>query len=336
MKSVIHLSSAILLVILLLAGTTIAQQEAPVNNFQPSDSTGSADNVLRVESELVLIDVSVLDNKRNFIPDLDKSNFHVYEDKVEQQIEIFSKERAPVSIGFVIDTSGSMRFKLKTVIEAAKKMLEMCKPGDEVFIVDMKDSLRIRFAQPYTTNIEEVKDKFKFMYPSGGTALLDGIAEAGKYAQKNAANRRRALIVLSDGDDRDSTIKTDDLVDQMREQDVQVYLIGFPEGYIGPDGAFLEMTSGKAKGLMKKIAEESGGQAFFPESLEQIGEMTVKIGKELTSQYTIGYYPNSDNGSNWRKLQVKLSDKDRKYVVRTRKGYFGKKELQEARTGKQK
>src|SRR5688572_30320184 len=115
MKSVIRLSSVILMAILLLAGTTIAQQEAPVNKFQPNDTAGSADNVLKVDSELVLIDVSVLDNKRNFIPDLDKSTFRVYEDKVEQQIEIFSKERAPVSIGFVIDTSGSMRFKLRTV-----------------------------------------------------------------------------------------------------------------------------------------------------------------------------------------------------------------------------
>jgi Ca-activated chloride channel homolog len=334
MKTALRLSLVILVMTsLFITGTALAQQEAfqkeafgtnPDSNQATTANT--SDNVLKINSELVLIDVSVLDNSRNFVPSLDKSSFRIFEDQVEQQIEVFSKESVPVSFGFVIDTSGSMRFKLKAVLEAAKKMLELCRPGDEIFIVDMKDPFRIRFVQPFTGNVEEAREKLDKMFSSGGTALLDGIAEAGKYAQDNASNRRRALIVMSDGDERDSTIKLDQLLDQVREMDLQVYLMGFPEGFINADGAFVETTRGKAKNLMKKIAEETGGQAFFPGSLDEIAPMTLKIGQELRSQYTIGYYPNNDSKSGqWHRLQVKLADRKNKFAVRTRNGYFAKK-----------
>jgi Ca-activated chloride channel homolog len=334
MKTALRLSSAVLMAVVLLLTTTVFaqqeafQQEAFVNNSNDKandKADASSDNVLKVDSELVLIDVTVLDKNRNFVPGLDKSSFHIYEDQVQQQIEIFSKESAPVSFGFVIDTSGSMRFKLKTVIESAKKLLELCRPGDEVFIVDMKDNLRIRFAQPFTTNFDEARAKLDKMYPSGGTALLDGIAAAGKYAQEHSSNRRRALIVMSDGDERDSTLKMEQLLDQVREMNLQVYLMGFPEGFINADGAFVETPRGKAKNLMKKIAEETGGQAFFPASLNEISPLTVKIGQELRSQYTMGYYPNGeDKAGQFHRLQVKLADKNQKFAVRTRNGYTSK------------
>lgn len=305
-------------------------QEGKGNNFAPAHNNANADatdKVISINSELVVIDVSVMDKKRNFIAGLDKSSFRVFEDQVEQQIELFSQERAPMSIGLVIDTSGSMRFKLRTVLQAAKELVKLCRPGDEIFVVDMKDSLRIRIAQPVTGDFELANKALDRMFSSGGTALLDGILAAGKYAQEQATNRRRALVVMSDGDERDSTIKLDDMLDEVREMDVQVYLMGFPEGIVKNDGAFMEASSGKARSLLRKIAEESGGQAFFPEALQEITPIATKIGEELRAQYTIGYYPNSEKrDGRFHRLHVKLADKGgKKYSVRTRSGYTAAK-----------
>jgi Ca-activated chloride channel homolog len=325
MKRVLYFSLSIVMIVsaLLLPSVAFSQNGSMANGF--ASGNGGDDQLLKIDSDLVLINVSVLDDRRGFVPNLQKSDFLVFEDQVEQDIDVFSKESVPVSFGIVIDTSGSMRMKLSKVISAAHKLLDICRPGDEVFVVDMKDSIRIRFVQSYTANIDEARNKLNNMYSSGGTALLDGIAASSRYAQEGATNRRRALIVMSDGDERDSSIKSGDLMDRLRELDLQVYLVGFPEGAIDTDGVFMESSSRKAKNLMKKIAEESGGQAFFPNSIDEVVQIADKIGHELRSQYTIGYYPNNSlKEGRWHKLQVKLSDKKRKFAVRTRSGYFSK------------
>ncbi|MBL8152291.1 MAG: VWA domain-containing protein [Blastocatellia bacterium] len=294
-----------------------------VNSLLAQERKEEPEDIVKIDSELVVIDVSVLDNKNRFVSTLDKSQFQVFEDGKEQKVELFSKEDVPVSFGLVVDTSGSMRFKLKTVLEAANKLLDLCKPNDEVFVVDMKDAIRINFLQKYTNNMNEARAAFGKMYPNGGTALLDGIAAAGNYAQESSSNRRRAIIVLSDGDERDSTIKQERLIELLRELQIQVYMVGFPEGFIELDGTFLEAATRKSRDLMRKIADESGGQAFFPKSLDEVGEIMTKIGQELRAQYMLGYYPiNETKDGRWRKLQVKLNNK--KYSVRTRSGYFAK------------
>ncbi len=309
---------------LVLASAALAQDAASINRLK--DGQGDVDNaekVLRINSDLVVVDVSVLDSKRNFVAGLDRSSFHIYEDQIEQHIEFFSKESVPVSLGILIDTSGSMRFKLNAVLAAAKEFIKLCRPGDEVFIVDMKDSQRIRFVQPYTANFAEASKAIDKMFANGGTALLDGISKAAQYAQEKASNRRRALIVMTDGDERDSVMKSGQLYDQLREDNVQIYLMGFPEGFVSGDGIFIDASPSRARKLLQKIAEESGGQAYFPTTLDEIAPIASKIGEELRAQYTIGYYPsNEHHDANFRRLRVKLTDNKHKFAVRTRTGYF--------------
>src|SRR4026207_2248710 len=178
MKRVIFLSLSILMIVaaLSLPGTAFTQNGVSGNRFTDSHAVdGTTENLLKIDSDLVLINISVLDDRRNFVPGLGKNDFRVFDDQVEQDIELFSKENVPVSFGIVIDTSGSMRHKLPKVISAANRLLDICRPGDEVFVVDMRVSIRILFVQPYTTNIEEARCKLAHMYSSGGTALLDGI-----------------------------------------------------------------------------------------------------------------------------------------------------------------
>ncbi|MEW6734876.1 MAG: VWA domain-containing protein [Acidobacteriota bacterium] len=327
MKEIKWIPLTILFLLLGFLCVEITQAQIATAQSEPRGNKETVpENLLKIDSKFVLLNVSVLDDKRNFVTGLSSSDFRVFDDQVEQRIELFAKEDVPISLGLVIDTSGSMRFKLKSVLAAAERLLELCRPGDEIFIVDMKDTTRINFAQRFTTDLARVKSVLGEMYPGGGTALLDGIAVAGKYAQTNASNRRRALIVMSDGDERDSTIKLDELREQLRELDLQVYLLGFPEGFIGINGSFAEATTNKAKKLMQKIAEESGGLALFPRSLDEIGQFTLKIGQELRTQYMMGFYPSAESrDARWHKLQVKLVDKKRKYAVRTRSGYFAQK-----------
>lgn len=303
----------LIIIIIVFVNTVFAQQTPDKTNEEMvfSDST-----------EVVLLDVAVVDKNGNFIPELTKMDFQVYEDKKEQKLDFFSQENVPISFGLVIDTSGSMRFKLPMVLAAAKEMLKFCRAEDEVFIINMKDDQNIKIVQPFTQNFVEASKVVDKFLPGGGTALLDGIAQANQYAELNAKNRRQALIIMSDGDDRSSTIEKDQLINQLRTTNTQVYLLGFPEGFVTNDGKFIDYTLPKAKKLLNKIAEESGGETFFPTSLAEILPILKKVCSDVRAQYTIGYYPAKSNDSRWHTIEVKLTNKKFKYIVRTRPGYF--------------
>lgn len=302
------------LVILLFSSTIFAQD--PKNQDD--------EYVLPINTNLVFLDLTVLDKNGNFVSGLKPQDLKVYEDKIEQKVEIFTQENVPISFGLVIDTSGSMRFKLPMVVNAAKEMLKRCQKGDEVFIISMKDAPNISLVQPYTDDFPSASkalDKFIF---GGGTALLDGISDATEYAQAKAKNRRKALIIMSDGDDRSSTVEREKLISELRVSNSQVYLLGFPEGFVAPDGKFIDYTLPKAKKLLKKIAEESGGETFFPTSMTEIFPILDRICVDLRTQYTVGYYKDDYDGR-YHSLEVKLTDKKSKHTIRTRSGYIAKK-----------
>lgn len=319
MKKNFHL--AVILLIILAFNLTfnlivVAQQ--PTQN----NKTTQEDTVLAFQTDIVALDVTVQDKNRNFVSGLKLSDFQVYDNKTVQKIEFFSKESVPISLGLVVDTSGSMRFKLPMVLAAAKEMLKACKPKDEVFIVNMKDAGNIKLVQSYTSDFNYANRAFDDFIAGGGTALLDGISKASSYSEGNSKNRRRALIVMSDGDDRSSTINQDQLIKQLRLANTQVYLLGFPEGFVAPDGKFIDYSLPKAKKLLKKVAEESGGEVYFPTSLTELSPILEKTFEDLRTQYTIGYYPTNPNDGRWHSLEIKLTDKKSKYTVRTKTGYF--------------
>lgn len=281
--------------------------------------------LLKIDSQLVLLSVSVLDEQNRFVSGLSKEDFSVYESGVAQRLEFFSQDSAPVSLGIVIDTSGSMRFKLKGALQAAKALIGQCRAGDEVFILDMKDALQTHLRQPFTTDFELAARSLDRVAAAGGTALLDSVLRAGKYAHEEAVNRRKAILVLSDGDDRQSTMKVEWMVEQMRRYDLQVYLICFPDGYVNPDGTFLFPAPRNSRRLMKRIAEDSGGKVYFPASLSEVERIVSNIGEELRAQYTLGYEP-TDDRDGWRALEVRLAPRLKRLSVRTRTGYFRKRE----------
>jgi Ca-activated chloride channel homolog len=244
----------------------------------------------------------------------------VYEDKVSQNIESVSSEEAPVSMGLVIDTSGSMRAKIYTVAESALGLIRQMRPDDEAFLVQFKTEAEL--VREFTSDRRSLEDALRELYISGGTALLDAIIATADHAHEKGRRRRKALVVITDGVEKNSSAKEKEVVEAMKEDEVQVYLIGF----VDKEESFSLFGSPakKAKDLLTRLAEDSGGRAFFPTDVMETPAIATQIAKDLRAQYVISYYPNNDrHDGSFRAVRVALSHRDdRKLIVRTRQGYY--------------
>jgi VWFA-related protein len=256
---------------------------------------------IRVDSTLVLIPVSVTDPMNRFVTGLEREHFRLFEDKVEQEIKQFSSEDAPLSVGIVFDTSGSMGSKLQKSRQAVAQFFKTANPEDEFFLVQFND--RPSLVVPFTRNIEEIQNQLTFTQSKGRTALLDGVYLSMNHMKK-AHNPRKALIIISDGGDNSSRYTESEIKNAVREADVQIYAIGIFEP-LGSRGRTAEEMSGP--GLLTEIAEQTGGRHFPVENLNELPDIAAKIGIELRNQYVIGYSPkNQERDGKYRRVNVKL------------------------------
>ena len=296
---------------------------------KPAQDPGRQDSdVLVLNSDLVMLDVTVIDAAGNKpVLDLKQDQFQVFEDKAPQKIEFFSREQVPVSVVFAIDTSGSMKPKLDTVIKASVNLAKEARPGDEMAVVDFKDSFDL--VSEFTEDVSDITDSLQNLTGSGRTAMLDALYLASDYAHKEAKNRRRAVILVTDGLDRNSYYKFDEVVERLRELDVQIYLIGFTND-LSDDGAwvFKKSDKDKAEGLLNRLASETGGRAFFPKELPEVHTIAQQISTDLRTQYAVGYYPtNSKHDGTFRTIRVQVNASgSRRLVARTRNGYTAPRE----------
>lgn len=283
---------------------------------EPQDDQGS----IKIGTSLVVLDVTVVDQSNNPVMDMAQSNFQVLEDKVPQEIKFFTREQVPVSLVFTIDTSGSMRPKLDTVIKASSNLVKESKPGDEMAIIEFKDQPEL--LEEFTSDTQDVTDTLQSLVASRQTAMLDALYLGADYASKEGKNRRKAVILVTDGLDKDSYYKFNEVVDHLREADVQVYLIGFTNDLDKDSSLFSKSPKTKAEGLLTKLAEETGGKAFFPKELSEVHTVAQQISTDLRTQYSIGYYPtNSKKDGTFRNIKVQVSAGNRRIVARTRNGY---------------
>jgi Ca-activated chloride channel family protein len=292
------------------------------------DDAGSDDkNPIRIGTDLVMLDVTVLDAAANKpVLDLKREQFQVFEDKTQQEIRFFGRDQVPVSIVFGIDTSGSMKPKLDTVIKASINLVKEGKKGDEMAVVEFKDTPEL--LSEFTEDINEITDTLQNLVGSGRTAMLDALYLASDYAHKEARNRRRAVILVTDGLDKNSYYKFDEVVDRLRELDVQIYLIGFTND-LSDEGAwvFKKSDKDKAEGLLNRLAGETGGKAFFPKELAEVHTVAQQISTDLRTQYSIGYYPtNANKDGTFRAIRVQVNGGNRRLVARTRNGYSAPRE----------
>jgi VWFA-related protein len=256
---------------------------------------------IRIDTNVVLIPVTVTDPLNRFVTGLDQDSFKVYEDKAEQKLVSFGSEDAPLSIGIVFDTSGSMGPKLDKSRQAVSEFFKTANPEDEAFLVEFND--RPELVTPVTHNLEEIQNRLTFTQSKGRTALLDGVYLA-LHTMKKAHNPRKALVVISDGGDNSSRYTETEIKNLVKEADVQIYAIGIYE-MIQNRGRTPEELAGP--GLLTDLSEPTGGRHFVVENLNELPDVAAKIGIELRNQYVLGYSPtNQVRDGKYRKVSVKL------------------------------
>jgi Ca-activated chloride channel family protein len=278
----------------------------------------SIDESVRLERTLVTLDVTVQDRYGRFVSGLAPRRFTVYEDKVEQEVAFFREEDAPVTLGIVCDLSGSMKSKMLRAATALRHFVETCHEEDEFFLVGFND--RVELIRDLTPD-PSVTSALTLVDPGGRTALYDA-AVLGMEKAREGRHRKRALLIVSDGQDNSSRYTLKELREIARESDVILYGLGIidPEEALSPYGA----------SVLEDLCRASGGMAYFPTSTEGLVAACTRVALELRHQYSIGYYPSSATGDGeWRKIKVTLeppADMSR-LVLRTREGYYGPRAL---------
>lgn len=274
---------------------------------KPAPTAAEADNQrltpnLRIDTSLVLIPVTVTTPLNQFVTGMEKENFRLFEDKVEQDISYFASFDAPLSVGLVFDVSGSMGAKLNKSRQAAAEFFKTANPEDEFFLVQFND--RPQLVVPFTRATEEIQNRLTFTQAKGRTALLDGIYMALQELRK-ARNPRRALLLISDGGDNSSRYTEGEVRNLLREADAQLYAMGVFEP-IGSRSRTAEELAGP--GLLSELASMTGGRHFPVENLNDLPDIAAKIGIELRNQYVLGYSSkNQTRDGKYRRVTVKLN-----------------------------
>lgn len=290
-------------------GVPSSQTTAQVSiepRVRPGASTRAqlAKPTFRSDMSLVLVDVTVLDSRNRFVTGLRADTFRLLEDKVEQDLRFVSSEDAPVSVGVVFDTSGSMASRLQQSKQSVGSFLSTANPADEFFLIQFND--RAELSVPFTSSIEEIHNRIMFVPAKGTTALFDAVYLALNQ-MKTARNGRKALLLVSDGSDNFSRYSENELAALIRETDVQIYAIGFFEPQFSRyRRSISQRRSGSA--ILARIAELTGGRYFPMRNMKDLPDVTQKIAFELHNQYTLGYVSsNTDRNGKYRRLQVKLT-----------------------------
>jgi len=258
---------------------------------------------IRVNSDLVVIPVTVTDGKGRVVNGLEKKHFTLYEDKVEQTITQFAADDAPVSIGLVFDRSDSMGPKLQQAREAVSVLLNNSNSEDEFFLVQFNQhpELVVRM----TRQSDEIRNRVMSMQTSSSTALLDAITLALE-EMRNAHYTRRAIIVISDGEDNASRCSVKQLKDNVREADVLIYAIGIIDSREAYQTLRPEALTGSA--LLHEITKQTGGRLFEVNNLKQLPDIASKISGWLRNQYVLAYAPNhSEKNAGYHSIRVKLT-----------------------------
>lgn len=302
----------------------------PVKSVSPEPTVEEDNEVIKVETELVNLNVRVVDRNNRSIANLSQQDFTVFEDNVPQKIEFFSKAEVPTNYAMVIDNSGSMRLQLDKVIEASKIIVNTNRADDETSIIRFVNSQNIEITQDFTPNKGDILEALDNLYIEGGsTAIIDAIYLAAErvdeYEKARGPNdrKRRALVLVSDGEDRDSFYKEQQLFELLRESDVQIYAIGFVNE-LSKEGGFIgKSPQGKARAFLERLAKETGGKVYFPNSLSELNPIAQDIANELRTQYSIGYQPAGDKKDlTYRAIKVAVTDgpNKEKRIAITRSG----------------
>lgn len=273
------------------------------------------EGILRIETELVNINVRAIDRNSRPIGGLRQSDFTVTEDGVQQKIEYFSQGDVPTNYSIVLDNSGSLRRQLDKVIEAGKILVATNKPDDETLIIRFVSRDKISIEQDFTSKKEYLNDALDNLYIDGGqTAIRDAVYLAADKTSsyekvKGDDKKRRALILVTDGEDRDSYYTEPQLFEMLKESDVQIYVIGFISDLDKESGFIRKSDQSRAKTFLERLSNETGGKSYFPTGVDQLPAIARDIASEMRTQYSIGYIPSNDKeDGTYRHIKVSIAD----------------------------
>jgi Ca-activated chloride channel family protein len=291
----------------------------PPGATPPQKPAGKGDEGFRIrrDVDLVVLHATVLDDNGNFVPDLKESNFHVFEDRVEQKIALFKREDVPVTMGLVIDNSASMRTKRPRVNAAALTFVQTSNPQDQVFVVNFNDEYYLDLDKDFTSDVKELREALERIDSRGSTALYDAMVGSLDHLQKGSHDKK-VLLVITDGEDNSSRKDLAFTVQAAQQSGAIVYTIGL----FSEDD---RKEKKRATRALKTVAEATGGEAYFPKDTNEVEAICTKIAHDIRNQYTLAYYPtNSKRDGTFRSVQVRV-DPPRgrgKMSIRTRPGYY--------------
>jgi Ca-activated chloride channel homolog len=296
-------------VVLVLALSAIIKAQEPA--AQKKDQT------LKVDVDLVLVNATVTDPQNRYVTGLEPDHFQIWEDKVEQKIAYFTAEDVPISLGVIFDISGSMKDKISTARDAAVTFLKTGNPDDEYFLVEFAN--RPEVAEDFTSDVTKLQNRLIFAPAKGMTAMYDSVY-LGLEKLKEGSNPKKALLLITDGEDNRSRYTFSNVKEFVKEQDVQIYAIGIVDAFNSQLG-----TGRSGRAMIEELADLTGGRAFFPDSVYELDDICTKIAVELKNQYVIGYEStNAAKDGKWRKLRLKVNPPQGlpRLNVRSKSGYY--------------
>jgi VWFA-related protein len=291
---------------------------------QVKPETPDDQSVIRVDTRLVVLHCSVLDSKGRLVTNLPQSAFKVFENKVEQPIKLFRREDVPVSMGLVIDNSGSMRDKRQRVEAAAIKLVKASNRQDEVFIVNFNDDAYLDV--PFTNEIAKMEEGLARIDSRGGTAMRDAISMSMDHLKQEGKKDKKVILVVTDGDDTASTgITLEKLVEKAHKLD-QVIIYGI--GILGKEDA---RSRKKAERAIDALTKASGGASYYPGDVGDVETLAEQVAQDIRSQYVIAYSPTNQNLDGTFRT-IKVTANGGRYTVRTRSGYYASPEAPRKKT----
>jgi VWFA-related protein len=300
-------------------GSPQQDDQAPIGPGNVTKGPGGK-YTLRQEAYEVRLNATVLDGSGRSVLDLNKDAFHVYEDGVPQTITSFRHEDLPVSIGILIDSSGSMYDKRNAVNQAALDLIKLSNPADEAFLVDF--SWEAFIDQDFTSDTAKLQQGLGYIKSSGGTAIYDALVASADYLAKNAKHPKQVLLVVTDGEDNASSATLEDAIRRIQDLDgPTIYCVGL---LFGSDTDKAEARH--ARRVLEALAEQTGGVAYFPKNLKEVDPIASEVAQDIRTQYTIAYHSTkSPELGGYRQVHVDAKEKGYgKLQVRTRTGYFPK------------
>ena len=295
----------------------VAAPPPPPPPGQQEGGTSPQGGRIKVDVNLVVLHTTVNDDRGKFVDGLAQDNFRVYEDKVEQKLSIFKREDIPVSMGLVIDNSGSMRDKRPRVNEAALTLVQSSNPQDEAFVVNFNDDFYLDLDKDFSSSIPELKEALERIDSRGSTALYDAVIGSLDHVKKGA-KEKKVLLIVTDGEDNTSRNSLEKTLREVQKTSTVIYTIGL----LGQEN---KKSAKNARRALTEIAQASGGLAFFPENVDDVHAICEQVAHDIRHQYTLAYYPsNGARDGTFRTVHVDVIPPrgHGKLVARTRNGYY--------------